>query len=219
MAGRLTCWVRSPAAAQELFANVFGSLAALCHAFAGDGEEARALLREVASVLARMEPHDHAVPGSVWFAAAAAWQLGDAAAAAWLSPLVERQEAAGGPPGPMASLDQAAGRIAALRGDTEEAAARFARARVAMEARGLRGVLALLDLDEATVRADRGLAARAPAGLTAREVEVLRLLAKGRTTREIADELVVSPLTVNRHIANVYAKIDVRNRAEATAFA
>src|SRR5207253_26667 len=95
---------------------------ALCLALVGaieGGDEARALLREVASVLARMEPHDHAVPGSVWFAAAAAWQLGDAAAAAWLSPLVERQEAAGGPPGPMALLDQAAGRIAALRGDTE----------------------------------------------------------------------------------------------------
>jgi DNA-binding NarL/FixJ family response regulator len=50
-------------------------------------------------------------------------------------------------------------------------------------------------------------------------VEVLRLLAAGRTSKEIAADLVVSLLTVNRHIANVYAKIEVRNRAEATAFA
>ena len=58
-----------------------------------------------------------------------------------------------------------------------------------------------------------------PGGLTEREVEVLRLLAQGKTNREIADELVLSQRTVQRHIANIYAKIDVRNRAEATTFA
>ncbi len=58
-----------------------------------------------------------------------------------------------------------------------------------------------------------------PAGLSEREVEVLRLVAQGKTNREIADELVLSQRTVQRHIANIYAKIDVRNRAEATTFA
>jgi DNA-binding NarL/FixJ family response regulator len=58
-----------------------------------------------------------------------------------------------------------------------------------------------------------------PGGLTEREVEVLRLLWQRKTNREIADELVLSQRTVQRHIANIYAKIDVRNRAEATAFA
>ena len=58
-----------------------------------------------------------------------------------------------------------------------------------------------------------------PGGLTEREVEVLRLVAQGKTNREIADELVLSQRTVQRHIANIYAKIDVRNRAEATTFA
>jgi len=58
-----------------------------------------------------------------------------------------------------------------------------------------------------------------PDGLTAREVEVLRLLAAGHTNREIAEALVLSARTVERHISNVYAKISVRNRAEATSFA
>ena len=58
-----------------------------------------------------------------------------------------------------------------------------------------------------------------PEGLTEREVEVLRLLAAGHTNREIAAALVLSARTVERHISNLYAKIDVRNRAEATSFA
>ena len=58
-----------------------------------------------------------------------------------------------------------------------------------------------------------------PAGLTVREVDVLLLIAQGKTTREIAGELVISPRTVQRHTTNLYAKINARNRAEATAFA
>ncbi|MCH8229565.1 MAG: AAA family ATPase [Chloroflexi bacterium] len=57
-----------------------------------------------------------------------------------------------------------------------------------------------------------------PRGLSAREVEVLRLLATGRTNREIAEDLVISARTVERHISNLYTKIGVRNRAEATSF-
>jgi DNA-binding CsgD family transcriptional regulator len=52
-----------------------------------------------------------------------------------------------------------------------------------------------------------------PAGLSAREVEVLRLLAGGRTSKEIAAQLVLSAHTVERHIANLYAKIGARRRA------
>ena len=58
-----------------------------------------------------------------------------------------------------------------------------------------------------------------PGGLTAREVEVLRLLAAGRSNREIADQLVVSVPTVGRHISNIYGKIGAHSRAEATAYA
>jgi predicted ATPase/DNA-binding CsgD family transcriptional regulator len=59
----------------------------------------------------------------------------------------------------------------------------------------------------------------APAGLSARELSVLRLIAAGRTNREIADELSVSVPTVERHITHLYGKIDARGRADATAFA
>jgi DNA-binding CsgD family transcriptional regulator len=59
----------------------------------------------------------------------------------------------------------------------------------------------------------------APAGLTAREVEVLRLLADGRRNREVAADLVISEKTVARHVANIYAKLGVSTRSAATAFA
>ena len=52
-----------------------------------------------------------------------------------------------------------------------------------------------------------------------REVEVLLFIAQGKTNREIASELVLSQRTVQRHISNLYAKIDARNRFEATSFA
>jgi DNA-binding NarL/FixJ family response regulator len=48
---------------------------------------------------------------------------------------------------------------------------------------------------------------------------VLRLVARGRSTKEISDELVLSTRTTARHITNIYAKIGARNRAEATAYA
>jgi pimeloyl-ACP methyl ester carboxylesterase/DNA-binding CsgD family transcriptional regulator len=64
-----------------------------------------------------------------------------------------------------------------------------------------------------------GLTRGYPHGLTEREVEVLRHLAGGKTNAEIAEELFVSVRTVERHIANIYAKIGARGRANATAYA
>ncbi|MFI5269624.1 MAG: LuxR C-terminal-related transcriptional regulator, partial [Chloroflexota bacterium] len=58
-----------------------------------------------------------------------------------------------------------------------------------------------------------------PAGLTVRESEILALLSGGLTSHEISERLVLSIHTVNRHVANIYAKIGARGRAEATAFA
>jgi DNA-binding CsgD family transcriptional regulator len=55
--------------------------------------------------------------------------------------------------------------------------------------------------------------------LTPRERDVLRLLAAGRSNREIGDALYLSVRTVERHIGNLYRKIDAHNRAEATAWA
>jgi DNA-binding CsgD family transcriptional regulator len=56
-------------------------------------------------------------------------------------------------------------------------------------------------------------------GLSARELEVLRLLAAGKTNRAIAADLVVAPRTVDRHVSNIFAKLDVSSRSAATAFA
>lgn len=58
-----------------------------------------------------------------------------------------------------------------------------------------------------------------PDGLTSREVEVLGLLAAGKTSSEIAKELTLSVRTVERHIANVYGKTGAHGRASATAYA
>jgi DNA-binding CsgD family transcriptional regulator len=57
------------------------------------------------------------------------------------------------------------------------------------------------------------------AGLTGREQEVLKLIAAGASNKEIARQLGLSIHTVERHVANIYIKIEVRNRAEATAYA
>jgi DNA-binding CsgD family transcriptional regulator/tetratricopeptide (TPR) repeat protein len=58
-----------------------------------------------------------------------------------------------------------------------------------------------------------------PARLSPREVEVLRLVAAGRTSKEVADDLVLSVRTVERHISHIYEKIGARCRADATLFA
>ena len=58
-----------------------------------------------------------------------------------------------------------------------------------------------------------------PAGLSAREVEVLRLLAVGKTNREIADALFLSANTVRVHVRNIMTKTDTENRTAAAAFA
>ena len=58
-----------------------------------------------------------------------------------------------------------------------------------------------------------------PAGLTAREVEVLRLLARGLSSKRIADQLVISPKTARNHIEHIYAKTGLSSRAQASLFA
>jgi len=55
--------------------------------------------------------------------------------------------------------------------------------------------------------------------LTKRELEVLRLVAEGHTDREVADILIISPRTVNRHLSNIFVKLDVPGRAAAVAYA
>jgi DNA-binding NarL/FixJ family response regulator len=65
----------------------------------------------------------------------------------------------------------------------------------------------------------RGARGTAATPLTAREVEVIRLVAEGKTNRAIAGQLYLSEKTVDRHLSNVFAKLGISSRAAATAYA
>jgi len=98
-------------------------------------------------------------------------------------------------------------------GDRDSAAMELDAARWAFQRLG-----AAPDLARLEALAGDGPAAP-PGGLTAREVEVLRLVATGRTNRAIANELVLSERTVERHVSNILTKLGVPSRAAATAWA
>lgn len=71
--------------------------------------------------------------------------------------------------------------------------------------------------DLARLRAIRGERAAGTGSLTARECEVLKLLASGGSNRQIAADLSLSPKTVNRHVENIFDKLGVSSRAAAVA--
>jgi DNA-binding NarL/FixJ family response regulator len=96
-------------------------------------------------------------------------------------------------------------------GDEDGAHASFATARAEFDAMGAAPTAAALD--PARVLPPR------PGGLTAREVEVLGLVALGWSNKDIARELGLSVKTVSRHLSNIFTKIDVASRSAATAFA
>ena len=91
-----------------------------------------------------------------------------------------------------------------------------------LELEAARGVFAELGAAPALAWVDSVTGQAAPAGdqgLTARELEVLRLVAVGKTNREIASTLVISERTVARHLQNIFAKLRVSSRTAASAFA
>jgi DNA-binding CsgD family transcriptional regulator len=91
-----------------------------------------------------------------------------------------------------------------------------------LELEAARGVFAELGAAPALTWVDSVTGRAAPAddqGLTVREIEVLRLVAAGKTNREIASALVISERTVARHLQNIYAKLRVSSRTAASAFA
>jgi len=74
-------------------------------------------------------------------------------------------------------------------------------------------------LDDYLQRVDAGEATKGLSELTTREQEILRLIAEGKTGREIAGALHISPKTVDRHRANMMRKLDLHNRAELIRYA
>ena len=109
-----------------------------------------------------------------------------------------------------------AGRCLRALGDEEAADLEFEAARACFERLGAAPDLARLV--DVTATEPPGRPVR-PGGLTDREVEVVRLVAAGHTNRVIAGRLCLSEKTVARHLANIYAKLDIPSRAAATAYA
>ncbi len=149
-----------------------------------------------------------------------------ASALAWGRVQVARQDAAGALPylrrarqgassldlpHETALADVETGRALLMLGDGDAAHRALAGARAVLDRLGARP--AVDTVDALTGRRPR------PAGLSAREVQVLRLVAAGRSNADIAAELVLSDRTVARHLSNIFVKLGVGSRTAAAAFA
>ena len=93
-------------------------------------------------------------------------------------------------------------------GDSDTAALELDAARRVLKELGALPELAAIELRPKTV-----------SGLSAREVEVLRLVAAGKSNRAIASHLVISEKTVARHVSNIFTKLGLSSRSAATAYA
>jgi DNA-binding CsgD family transcriptional regulator/tetratricopeptide (TPR) repeat protein len=187
------------APAEALLAGLDQLLDAVPGAPAADAVAHRALAR---AELARVRGEPAAEP---WLQAVAAWD-------------------ALGEPYPAAYARRHAAEALLAAGERAEAIAALAAAHavaVRLGAGPLREAIAALalrariDLEAAGEPAGPPPAETAPAGLTAREADVLRALAEGLTNREIAGRLFISQKTVSAHLAHIFGKLDVHTRVEA----
>ncbi|MCE7987441.1 MAG: LuxR family transcriptional regulator [Caldilinea sp. CFX5] len=130
------------------------------------------------------------------------------------------REFLGATPPPLVGIS-AANKLAALHTQLDEAAfvAAWAEGRKLTAEQAVEYALALPDLSAPASAPVLELPVTTPAGLTARELEVLRLLVQGLTYAQIADKLVVSRRTVNAHTTSIYSKLGVTSRAMATRLA
>jgi DNA-binding NarL/FixJ family response regulator len=141
----------------------------------------------------------------------------DAAAAAWEGD---------GQPYPLAAALLHAAEAALAASDRDAAAARLRRAAELADGLGARPLAKEIEALARSARippdggqAGHKAAAATPLGLTAREFEVLRLVADGRSNPEIAARLFISAKTASVHVSNILAKIGVASRGEAAAAA
>src|SRR5262249_47412698 len=112
------------------------------------------------------------------------------------------------------------GRACAALGDLDGARLEVDGAREVFERLGARPALAEVEIIEATWREGTKSGMPAPdRSLTERGLQVRRLVARGLTNKGIAQELTLSEKTVDRHVSNIFAKLDVSARAAATALA
>ncbi|WP_280723678.1 helix-turn-helix transcriptional regulator [Kitasatospora sp. MAA4] len=187
------------------------------------------VLERIAEALGRQRP---VVPLHVGWARLAEAELARAAGADtpthWAAALTPLRAA--GLPYPLVLALLGAGRAAAAAGRREEAGELLREAAALAELRGdgaLTQEIARLAERAGVARALAATPAQqqpapsAPAefSLTPRETDVLRLLALGRTNRQIAEELFISPKTASVHVSNILAKLEVSGRGEAAALA
>jgi DNA-binding CsgD family transcriptional regulator len=116
-------------------------------------------------------------------------------------------------PYPTARVRELVGRACRALGDEEGARLELEAARVVFEQLGAVPDLASL------VSLKTGAPSAQGHGLTPRELQVLRLIAAGKTNKAIGAELFLSPRTVDRHVSNLFDKLDVSSRAAATNYA
>jgi predicted ATPase/DNA-binding CsgD family transcriptional regulator len=192
-------------------------------AWQGDAEEARRLYQESLTLLSEFNVYKEGIAASLEGLAALEAGEGALRQAAWLWGAAHAlREASSAPMYPVhhASSEQA---IAQARAQLGELAFHAAWA----EGRMMTPEQALAAQEQ--VMPPTALPARPavpplqpptlPFGLTAREVEVLRLLAQGLSDAQIAEQLVISVRTVNRHVTSLYHKLGVSSRAAATHYA
>ncbi|HEX2413786.1 MAG TPA: helix-turn-helix transcriptional regulator [Thermoleophilaceae bacterium] len=177
----------------------------------GDLQAARAACEELAGIAERWGGTTRAVTAH----ARGALELADGDAAAALVALRQAQQGWRELEAPYeaARAGELKAMACAALGDEETAALELEAARSVFELLGAAPDLARLGslaAEAATADAHR---------LTARELEVLRLVAAGRSNREISAELVISEHTVARHLQNIFAKLGVSSRTAASAFA
>ncbi len=109
--------------------------------------------------------------------------------------------------------------LAVAKGEDREASRLADEVRALCTPLGAKPALARADTLTMRLAARQGGASAYPAGLSAREVEVLRLVAAGRTNREIAGALFLAEKTVERHVTHILTKANLGNRAAAASFA
>jgi DNA-binding CsgD family transcriptional regulator len=179
---------------------------------AGALDEARGACAELEETAARF---DTDVLGAIAAHARGAVRLAEGDASGALDPLrrafaVWQQV---GAPYLAARVRVLVGTACRALGDLDGAALELDAARAMFERLGATPDLAALDEPPPVAAPGR------PHGLTARELEVLRLVAAGKTNKAIAKELFLSEKTVDRHVSNIFTKVNVPSRAAATAYA
>jgi DNA-binding CsgD family transcriptional regulator len=179
---------------------------------AGESEEAHNAARELAEIAASSErPMLAAIAAQVRGAVELA--LGDARAALAALRNASQIWKELDVPYEVARVGALAGLACRALGDEDSAALELGTARSEFERLGAAPDVARLEALTSDTRPDE------THGLSPRELEVLRLVAAGKSNREIASTLVVSQHTVARHVQNIFTKLGVSSRTAATAFA